>query len=46
MRRRTSAAWRTTSSPTTLAVPAVGSSNVISIAIMVVLPAPLGPNKA
>ena len=43
MRRRTS--WRswTTSKPSTRARPEVGWSRVVSIFMVVVLPAPLGP---
>ena len=45
MLRRTSTGWRTVSNPDTLAVPALGGSLVVSILMVVVLPAPLGPNR-
>ena len=45
MRRRTSRGSATTSWPSTRAVPEVGSSSVMSILIVVVLPAPLGPSR-
>src|SRR3954469_21925282 len=45
MRLRTSRASRTTSWPSTRACPLVGSSSVISILIVVVLPAPFGPSR-
>ena len=45
MRFRTSRACLTTSIPSTRAVPAVGISSVISILIVVVFPAPFGPEQ-
>ena len=45
MRFRTSVVSWTTSWPITRAVPLVGSSSVISILIVVVLPAPFGPSS-
>src|ERR1039457_6298515 len=45
MRRRTCAGDFMMSKPATLAVPEVGSSNVVSILIVVLLPAPLGPSR-
>src|SRR4051794_38407887 len=46
MTRRTLSRSRTTSCPSTVAVPPVGVSSVASIRTVVVLPAPLGPRKA
>ena len=46
IRRRTSTGWATTSTPATVAVPAVGRVSVVSIRTVVVLPAPLGPSTA
>ena len=45
IRRRTSAPCSTTSSPATVALPAVGGSSVHSIRTVVVLPAPFGPRN-
>ena len=45
MRLRTSRASLTTSWPSTRALPEVGISSVISILIVVVLPAPFGPSR-
>src|SRR3954469_15317953 len=45
MLRRTSSRCRTTSKPATVAAPAVGSTRVHSILMVVDLPAPLGPRK-
>src|SRR6266545_3481099 len=45
MRFRTSRGSWTTSWPSTLAVPEVGIRSVISILIVVVLPAPFGPSR-
>ena len=45
MRRRTSRASRTTSYPRTRASPSLGRRSMISILIVVVLPAPLGPSS-
>src|SRR5215470_321131 len=45
-RRRASSGWVTGSSPSRAIVPLVGRSRVVSIWIVVVLPAPLGPRKA
>ncbi len=45
IRWRRAAASRTTSSPTTVAVPASGMSSVVSTRTSVVLPAPLGPSR-
>jgi len=45
MLRRTSTGWRTVSNPDTLAVPEFGRSIVVSILMVVVLPAPLGPSR-
>ena len=45
MRFRTSVVSVTTSWPITRAVPEVGSSRVISILMVVVLPAPFGPSR-
>ena len=45
MRRRTSPASATTSSPATRASPEVGGSSVHSIRTVVVLPAPFGPRN-
>src|ERR1700689_3277938 len=45
MCRRTSRDWLRTSYPATLAVPAVGGKKHVSIRMVVVLPAPLGPRK-
>ena len=45
IRRRTSSGLRRRSAPATVAVPAVGSSSVVSIRRVVVLPAPFGPRK-
>ena len=42
---RSAAASRTTSRPSTVAVPDVGSSSVVSTRTAVVLPAPLGPSR-
>src|SRR4051795_11025470 len=44
-RRRTASASRTTSWPSTYAVPSSGSISVASIRIVVVLPAPFGPRN-
>src|SRR5208337_4463288 len=45
MLRRTSTGWRAISNPYTLAAPALGGSIVVSIFIVVVLPAPFGPSR-
>src|SRR6202162_4438044 len=45
MTLRTSVVWWTTCKPATRAVPELGSRRVISILIVVVLPAPLGPSS-
>ncbi|SKY49271.1 Uncharacterised protein [Mycobacteroides abscessus subsp. abscessus] len=45
MLRRTITDSFTTSYPLTVAVPAVGRSNVVNIRSVVVFPAPLGPRK-
>lgn len=45
MLARTSAGWRTTSYPTTLARPDVGRISVDKMLIVVVLPAPLWPSS-
>ena len=45
MRFLTSRASLTTSWPSTRALPEVGMSSVISILIVVVLPAPFGPSR-
>src|SRR5579864_3168749 len=45
MRSRTRRASRTTSKPATFAVPAVGSSVVVSTRCVVVFPAPFGPSR-
>ena len=45
MWRRTSAPRAATSKPATVARPAVGGSNVVSMCTVVDLPAPLGPRK-
>jgi hypothetical protein len=45
MPARTRRASATTSWPSTLALPPLGTSRVISILMMVVLPAPLGPSR-
>ena len=42
---RTAGPSWTTSKPPTVAVPAVGGSNVVSMWTVVDLPAPLGPRK-
>ena len=45
MRRRTSRGCVATSNPSTRASPEVGRSSVVSILIVVVLPAPFGPSR-
>jgi hypothetical protein len=45
MRSRTCWGWRTTSRPSTVAVPLSGRSSVVSTRTAVVLPAPLGPSS-
>src|SRR5579871_3279378 len=45
MRRRTSTGSRRRSAPATIAVPAVGSSSVVSMRSVVVFPAPFGPRN-
>ena len=45
MRRRTSPGSRMTSNPQTRAVPSFGASSVVSMRIVVVLPAPFGPSS-
>src|ERR1700722_6461856 len=46
MLARTSADWRSTSKPATVADPAVGRTRVDSTLIVVVFPAPLWPSSA
>src|SRR3954454_19160108 len=46
MCRRTTPGSRVTSTPATVAVPDVGRTSVVSIRIVVVLPAPFGPSTA
>src|SRR5271157_1117648 len=46
MARRTSTDWVLMEKPATLASPEEGGNNVVSILIVVVLPAPLEPSKA
>ena len=45
MRRRTSMDWSKTSKPATVALPAVGGKKHVSMRMVVVLPAPLGPRN-
>ena len=45
IRRRTWSASLTTSNPLTAAVPEVGMRSVVSILVVVVLPAPFGPRS-
>src|ERR1017187_5153439 len=45
MARRTSTAWEVMEKPATLASPEEGGNSVVSILIVVVLPAPLEPSK-
>ena len=45
MLRRTLTGWRTVSNPDTRAVPALGGSIVVSILMVVVFPAALGPSR-
>ncbi len=45
-RRRAWCGWAATSSPSMRMLPLVGFSSVVSILMVVVLPAPLGPRKA
>src|SRR5260370_28241106 len=45
MLRRTSAFWWTISNPATRALPDVGGKSVVSILMVVLLPAPFGPSR-